>query len=236
MADASNLCAYCSKIPFETLSCPTKNEIIKVRQARRAGKLRGLVTMPFRESFYGDEPEKALVSLGSLDRIRSDATTCGLCRIFASVISRQGCVYEGNKPIPTNDEVRWEATTDVNYHGALTESMMDGDGHTWDGLFLLRRLSLIATFTNVATGGPPDPYQFASLRNVAQVCNTADVQSSDISSSSDIQIPNGDNHILFGGRSRPLAIDAGLLQKWRHICSTQHENTCSDGDDWISIE
>jgi hypothetical protein len=210
--------------------------MIKVRQARKAGKIRGLVTMPFRESFHDDEADTPFVPLGSLDRIRSDAATCGLCRIFASVISRQGCVYEGNKPIPTNDEVRWDATTDVNYHGVLTESMMDGDGHTWDGLFLLRRLSLIATFTNVATGGPPDPYQFASLRNVAQMCNTTDAQSLDMFSDSENKASNSDDRILFGGRLRPMEIDVSLLQKWRHICTTQHVNTCSDGDDWVSVE
>lgn len=50
-------------------------------------------------------------------------------------------------------------------------------------------------------------------------------------SNSENKASNSDDRILFRGRLRPMEIDVSLLQKWRHICTTQHVNTCSDGDD-----
>jgi hypothetical protein len=99
----SELCDHCKKIPFAGLACPTSSEIQTARRARlEANRIRRLLPLEQNDEDESDDRQK--IPLGSLERIKNGATYCGVCRLIYGVISRQGAVYNSNKPIPTDQQ------------------------------------------------------------------------------------------------------------------------------------
>jgi hypothetical protein len=114
MQGMPELCDHCKKIPLAGLACLTSSDIRTARRARlEANRIRRLLPLEQNDEDESDDRQK--IPLGPLERIKSGATYCGVCRLIYGVISRQGAVYDSNKPIPTDQQAQFFAALDIEY-------------------------------------------------------------------------------------------------------------------------
>lgn len=205
--DQAEFCSYCSKICFEALRSPYTYEI----EDLLSGKFTGLLLSGAKA---GETISK--VSLGTLSRIKRDSATCELCALFHHIISRQGCVYNGDQTLNAENIV-FRADPDVSYYGYISDRRKQG-GTTW----IPRRLSLMAHFVDDQQGTA-----IAYFDHVLQACEV------DVGLSTAGGI---DDHLCdgrrgqgmeFGGRRKPYVVDIELLKSWIRICQDEHGSSCT---------
>jgi hypothetical protein len=226
----NQLCEHCRDIPFAALSCPTADDIIEIRQAKRDG-VKYPQLLPFRKSFAEqfDSPD---TNLGSLKDIYHRSAVCSLCRLIYEAVQKRGAVYYDGRPIPENDDnIMFAATMDRMYFAYITESITDTAANgASDSLCILRRLGLAVSFhesTEVDGRVIPPGIGIAHYSQIAQVCHVLDYDETALLSTHDRDVIRPPR-MLFGGRRRPDMVDTKLLRFWLEVCEGSHDETCCD--------
>lgn len=214
----TNLCDYCSKIPFSELACPTASDIIKARDATKSGE-------PISKHLPENETK-----LGTLGRIREAKEHCDLCALFYNVIRRREAQTTGSTLLSGNGNnvtvVAW-----VVYANFVTESLRDGPLNICpDAYFNLMGLTL----QMCRQGGTGVDGNLSAISNIGDVwdyCNIAQPCYLDefIHTAHSPEMEADDRRMLFAGRKRPEVIEFDLLQSWIRICETSHQLTCRHG-------
>lgn len=193
--------------------------------------------MPFREEFVPDTtPGSPSVKLGLLQRIRTSAPSCPLCNLFDIILQRAGSMHakQDTRELQS-DELFIEAVWD--YHGSITESLLDGDGISNDCLFMSKKLGL-----HVYQAQPEDETlpitgrrilnrpSILNLYYIAQAC-TAQASTAQGLARSEPVPSDKTASMLFDCRVRPQVIDRSRLMKWIKICEIDHEDICDSYDE-----
>jgi len=196
--DSNYLCDYCSKICFPALRAPSAPEIADFLDGKATGVL---LAHP------GSNIALEKIQLGTLQRMKNDSASCGLCMLFCSIIARQGAVFEFNRPLD-DETISFVADPDMAYYGRIRDSRKDKDNpNQW----IIRQMRLSAYQQG-------NDHPIASFQYVLQPCSVGAVSS---------PLQDQDDAMLFGGRKRELVLDKRLLQKWIRLCENEHRVNCS---------
>jgi len=200
-----SFCENCSKINFEAQRTPSESDITDLL----AGNTNGL-------RFPNSENKAPLekISLGTLQRIRRDSSTCALCAIFCHIIDRQGGFYQSHRSLD-HPNIVFRADPDSHYGNITTLNPDSSHGYR------IRRLGLYGyEAENV------DKYPLAYINHILQACPAGAIASTP-SSGNEFVAGAKESRMLFGGRQRPLTVDLDLLKLWISTCEHEHGSGCS---------
>lgn len=194
--DELGLCEFCSAHDFDFLRGPTKEDL----QNLRAGSYNPSLH-PFRNQMGASE----LTKLGTVDRIRESAQTCGLCLLFIEILDEAGI-----PDILASKGARSEVCFSqlVNF---VQFRRTDGDIMR----YRTRRLGLVF---GEQRGDRP-----ATVYNCVQACEIG-------ASRRDAERPFSGREeslqLMFAGRKRPELVDMEWPRRWLRKCMQCHGVKC----------
>ncbi len=202
------LCSHCKQINFDALRGPPAIDIERLATGRASDYWTG---HRHAQVIPGTNLDK--VELGTLIRIRKDASDCPLCALFYQIINRQGAVYWHDSAYETLDstDIQFRADPDLSYYAKI-----GGLNTASTEVFIFRRLALTAH----AARSPDNA--IAYLDNVLQVCDVGALSVPGPEAQAD-HIARG---MPFGGRKRPPILDLQLVHNWMQFCANEHGQLC----------
>jgi hypothetical protein len=207
-AMAASLCMNCRRIDFAALRGPLLAEVSDLYAGRNSGHM------------YGSKSDDATsrINLGTLSRIREDASRCGLCALFAHIIDRQGAVGVSQRALDT-DDVCFVATAGAvsSYFGSIgTIIPAQPLG------FVLQRLTVTAHEKLEPSGYGNNLDYFTHVLHSRIPASThlpLRMKTYNAEAASET--------MLFGARFRPLQLDVDVLRCWIEICRNEYGSHCA---------